>query len=256
MTAFVAFLKKEILDYLRNGKLLLFAILFSVFGVMNPAIAKLTPWLMELFAEELGESGIIMTEVTVTALTSWVQFFKNVPMALIAFVLICGGAFTKEYGSGTMVLLLSKGLSRYKVVLAKLTVMISLWSAGYFLCFGVTYAYNAYFWDNSIATGLGFAVMAQWLIGVFVISATVFFSTVFSSSSSVLLGVGGVYLGAYVLSIIPKIGKFSPIYLINSASELGATPDASKYIASLVLNLAICVLFSIFSIPLFNKKSL
>ena len=256
MTAFVAFLKKELLDYLRSGKLLLFAVLFTLFGVMNPAIAKLTPWLMELFAEELGESGIIMTEITVNALTSWAQFFKNVPMALIAFVLVCGSTFTKEYVSGTMVLLLSKGLARYKVVLSKLTVMISLWSAGYFLCFGVTYAYNAYFWDNSIATGLGFAVMAQWLIGVFVIAAIVFFSAVFSSSPSVLLGVGGAYLGAYILSIIPKIGKFSPVYLINSAAEVGVSPDASKYIASLVLNLVICVLFSSFSIPLFNKKSI
>ena len=256
MTAFVAFLKKELIDYLRSGKLLLFGIIFTLFGVMNPAIAKLTPWLMELFAEELGESGIIMTEVTVNALTSWVQFFKNMPMALIAFVLVCGGAFTKEYSSGTMVLLLSKGLDRYKVVLAKTAVLTLLWTAGYFLCFGVTYAYNAYFWDNSIATGLGFAVLAQWLIGIFVIATTVFFSTVFSAYSYVLLGVGGTYIVAYVLSIIPKIGKYSPVYLLNSAAVVGASSDASTYMASLAVNLVLCGAFIVFSIPIFNKKTI
>ena len=88
MKAFFAFFKKEVLESARSGKLLFLTLLFCAFGIMNPAIAKLTPWLLEIMADELAGSGMTVTEVTVDALTSWTQFFKNIPMALIAFVLM------------------------------------------------------------------------------------------------------------------------------------------------------------------------
>ena len=81
-------------------------------------------------------------------------------------MLVYSGSFTREYESGTLVLMLTKGLSRYKVVLAKASVMLMTWTAGYFLCYGVTYAYNAYFWDNSVARELGAAVFNWWLYGI------------------------------------------------------------------------------------------
>ena len=88
MRSFIAFMKKEFTEQIRTGKVLLLGILFTLFCIMNPAIAKLTPWLMEQLSDTLAESGMIITSVTVTALDSWVQFFKNIPMALIAFVLL------------------------------------------------------------------------------------------------------------------------------------------------------------------------
>ena len=92
MSAFFAFLKKELLEASRSGKLLFLVILFLLFGIMNPAIAKLTPWLFEIMSESLEESGMVVTQVTVDALTSWTQFFKNVPMALIVFLLMYSGS--------------------------------------------------------------------------------------------------------------------------------------------------------------------
>ena len=181
MRAFVAFLKKEILENIRSGKLMLLLILFTCFGIMNPAIAKMTPWLMEIMSEELAESGVIIVEVEINALTSWTQFFKNIPMALIVFVIVYSSSFTKEYSSGTLILLLTRGLARYKVLMAKTAVILSLWTVGYYLCFGITYAYNAYFWDNSIATGLAASVALWWLFGIFVLCALVFLSTVCSA---------------------------------------------------------------------------
>ena len=96
MKALIAFTKKELLEQVRSGKLLFLTILFVLFGIMNPAIAKLTPWLMETLADSLAESGMIVTEVTVSAMDSWVQFFKNIPIALIAFALMESGIFTRE----------------------------------------------------------------------------------------------------------------------------------------------------------------
>ena len=169
MRSFLAFFKKELMESARSGKLMILGILFFAFGVMNPAIAKLTPWLLDVLSESLAESGMTVTAVTVDALTSWTQFFKNIPMALIAFILLYSGIFTKEYESGTLILMLTKGLDRYKVVLAKALLMLSVWTGGYWLCFCVTYAYNVYFWDNGIAVGLMPAALHWWLFGIFTV---------------------------------------------------------------------------------------
>jgi len=76
---------------------MILGLLFVLFGIMNPAIAKLTPWLLETMTDSLAESGMIVTDVKVNAMDSWVQFYKNIPMGLIAFGLLESSISTKEY---------------------------------------------------------------------------------------------------------------------------------------------------------------
>lgn len=175
MKPLLAFIKKEYLEAARTGKLIILVLLFVLFGIMNPAIAKLTPWMMEMLSDTMAESGLIVANVQVDAMTSWTQFFKNIPIALIAFVLIFSDIFTKEYKSGTLLLVLTKGLSRNKVVLAKTLLLLSLWTFGYGICFAITYGYNAYYWDNSITNNLFFSVFIWWLFGIWVICLIVLF---------------------------------------------------------------------------------
>lgn len=256
MRAFVAFFKKELLEYTRSGKLLILLILFTVFGIMNPAIAKLTPMIMELLSEEMGEIGMTVTEMRVDALTSWAQFFKNISTALIAFVLICGGAFVKEYSSGTLILMLTKGLSRYKVVLAKGLTMLSLWTVGYWLCFVITYGYTAYYWDNGIAVHLIPAVVFWWLFGVFAVALTVLFSVLTSSYSGVMLGTGAVVLVSYVLEFLPKAAKYTPTHLMSSGGLLTEAVKIEDFVPSVIIAVTLSALCFVAAVIAFNKKRL
>lgn len=256
MRSLWAFFKKELLESARSGKLLILGVLFFAFGVMNPAIAKLTPWMMEMMAEELASTGITVGDVAVDAMTSWTQFFKNIPMALIAFVFLYGSSFTKEYESGTLVLMLTRGLARVKVVFAKAALMLLVWSAGYFLCFGVTYGYNAYYWDNSIAVRLLPAVMNWWLFGVFTVALMVLFSTLSKSSGGVLLGTGGSILAFYLISMIPKAAKYLPTALMNSASLLVGGEEIEDYVMSIVITSLLILAGIALSLPVFNRKQL
>lgn len=256
MKSFISFFKKEILESIRSGKILILGIIFLMFGIMNPAIAKLTPWLFEILSDSLAESGMIVTDVTVNALTSWTQFFKNIPMALIAFVLLYSGIFTKEYESGTLVLILTKGLSRYKTVLSKSTLMLILWTLGYWLCFAITYAYNAYFWDNSIAVSLMSAALNWWLFGLWVICLTVLFSVIFKNYSGVLLGTGVSVLLVYLISFLPDVKAYTPTSLMNSSALLAGTEKAEIYLKSIITAISTAILAIISSIFIFNKKQL
>ena len=256
MRSFVAFTKKEFAEHLRSGRLVILGILFLLFGIMNPAVAKLTPWLIEIMAESFAESGFIVTDVAVSAMDSWVQFFKNIPMALIAFVLLEGGIFSKEYMSGTLILALTKGLERYKVILAKCTVLFTLWSFGYWICFATTYAYNAYFWDNSVAKNLFASVLAWWLFGIFVISLLVFFSVASTSSGVTLLGIGAVVFVSFALGFIPKLSEYLPTRLTDGNSLIYGLADINSYVASAVITLTLSIALLLLSIPVLNKKRL
>ena len=256
MRALLTFVKKEMLEQLRSGKLIFLAILFVLFGIMNPAVAKLTPWLLELMADTLAESGINLTTVTVSAMDSWVQFFKNIPMGLIAFVLLESSIFTKEYASGTLVLSLTKGLARVQVIVSKTIVLMLLWTACYWLCFGITYGYNAYFWDNSVAQSLAFSVVCWYLFGIWVLALTLLFSTLANSNTGVLVGTGGVAFASYLVGWIPKVNTYLPTGLTDGTSLIYGAREAKDYVMSIVVAAVIGVFCFGVSIPIFNKKQL
>lgn len=256
MKSLLAFIKKETMEQFRSGRLMILGILFILFGIMNPAVAKLTPWLLEVLADSLAESGMIVTSVTVSAMDSWVQFFKNIPMGLIAFILLESSIFTKEYQSGTLVLSLTKGLDRYKVVVSKTVVLTVLWTFGYWLCFGITYGYNAYFWDNSVAQNLMFSVVCWWLFGLWVIAMMIVFSTITKSNTGVLTGTGGIVLASYLLSLFPKLKEYLPTVLIDGNSIIYGVAEAKTYAVPLIITVVISVVCFAVSIPIFNKKQL
>lgn len=254
MRSLSAFMKKEWLEQLRSGRLMILGILFVLLGILNPAVAKLTPWLLEMMAESLAESGMTVTAVTVSAMDSWAQFFKNAPMGLIAFILLESSIFTKEYQSGTLVLALTKGLDRHTVVLAKAAVLTALWTVGYWLCFGITFGYNAYFWDNAVAHHLMASVAGWWLFGLWTIVLTVFFSVIVRTNIGVLAGAGGVVLASYVLGLFPLLKEYVPTLLMDGHSLIYGIQEAGTYAAAFLVTVVLCLFFLAASIPLFNKK--
>lgn len=256
MRSFVAFVKKEAIENIRSGRALMLSILFVAFGVMNPAIAKLTPWMIEIFAESMEDSGMIITEVLVNSLTSWTQFFKNVPMALIVFVFVYSNTLTGECESGRLIPLLTKGLSRKSVILAKLSVITLIWTCGYWICYFVTYFYNAYFWDNSIARYLPAAAVYWWVFGLFVVCVIMLFSVLSKSYIGVLLGTGATVFLSYVLSLIPKLTRLMPTSLTNGMAILTGQDAAADYTGALILALALALISVITSLFIFKRKQL
>lgn len=256
MKTLFSFTKKEWLEQIRSGRLLLLTILFVLFGIMNPAIAKLTPWLYEARAGELAQSGMSITVGTVSAMDSWIQFFKNIPMALLIFLLLESSIFTKEYQSGTLILALTKGLDRYKVVIAKACVLVILWTVFYWLCFLITFGYNAYFWDNGVALNLMFSVLIPYLFGLWTISLLVLFSTLSKTGTGVLALTGVVVLVSYLIGMFPIIKDYMPTLLLDGNSLIYGLKDSTAYTSAVSVALLSTVLCMTAAIPIFNKKQM
>ena len=256
MIMFFALIKKEFSDQIRSGRFMICCLIFVLIGVMNPAVAKLTPWLLEIMADSLAESGMTVTDVNVSSLDSWVQFFKNMPMALGAFALLQGAIFTNEYERGTLILSLTKGLERYKIVLSKTVTLISLWTLGYWTCFAITYGYNEYFWDNSIAESLLFSSVCWWLFGIFIISQITLFSVIFNSYAYVALASAGVIVLSFILGFFPKISEYVPTFLTDGNSLIYGIIKPEKYAICVVITLFISAVCFALSVLSFNKKQL
>lgn len=256
MKSLIAFTKKELLEQLRTGRLLILGLIFLLLGVMNPGVAKLTPWLFEIMADDLAQSGMVVTQVTVTAMDSWVQFYKNIPIGLIAFLLLESGIFTREYQTGTLVLSLTKGLPRWQVVVSKAAVLATLWTAGYWLCYGVTWGYNAYFWDNAVAQNLTSAAAYWWLFGLWTVALLTFFSALVSANTGALAGTGCVVLASYLLGLFPKLAQYSPTALTGGNALIHGTAqvaDCTPAVLVVLLTGAACFAGAV---AVFNRKRL
>lgn len=251
-----AFMKKEWMEMTRTGRLLILGILFTIFGIMNPAIAKLTPWLMEMMRDSIAQSGLQLGEVTVNALTSWTQFYKNAPIALLVMVLMSSGVLTNEYQSGTLIQVVTKGLSRKKVMLSKMIVVYGSWTALYLLYFGITYGYTEYYWGEDKVEKLPEGVAFYWLFGVFVLALLLLFSTIAENGGQVLMGTGGVIAAAFFANYIPKIQKFLPLRLMDGLQLTMGSLEIKDFIPAMICCGVSIIACGMISIVLFDRRRL
>ncbi|MGN0396924.1 MAG: ABC transporter permease subunit [Candidatus Fimimorpha sp.] len=256
MTALTAFLKKEFLAIFRTGKAVGLLFVFLLFGIMNPAIAKLTPWMMEMMADSMAETGLSVTAVEVNALTSWTQFYKNTPIAIILFLLMFSNILTEECQCRTLINMITKGLPRWKVLAAKATILLIVWTVGYWMMFGVTYAYNRYFWNDTAVWHSIFAAFCVYLLGIWLISFLLFVSVFVHSNTIALAATGGCVIGMYLLSFIPAICKYFPIYCMSASSLLTNSAEVIDFLPAIVITVILIVGQSIASIFCFNNKQL
>ncbi len=254
MKQLIAFTKKEFLELIRTGKIYILLIIFVIFGIMNPALAKLTPWMFEMLADTMKEQGIILKDVTVTAMTSWEQYYKNMSMEFIVLVVMFCGILTSEYQKGTLINMLTKGLPRWKVILSKSVALFTSWSICYWLSFGITYTYNAYFWDNSIAKHLVFSAMGSYLFGLWLLSLILLCSAFLNSSSAVLLSTGVVYVITYLISMVPKLSDVLPIKLTAGMDLLTGNSSIKDYRFAFALTIILILIGGIATVVGFNRK--
>lgn len=254
MRVYKAFLKKEFMEMARSGKLVALGIIFMLFGIMNPAIAKLTPALMKMVSESMEEMGIAFENVVVTDMTSWTQFYKNIPMALIIFLVMFSGTVTAEYQKGTIIPMFTKGISPVTVFLSKYTAVLLTWTMGYGLTFCITYFYNEYFWGN-VTKNIAYTAVCSYVLGIFLLSVMMLMSVICKGNTSVIVATAVIFFVIYLLSVIPAIKDYLPTKLMNSNELMVGKSTSSDYTVSMVVTITISVICAAVSGIMIRRKT-
>jgi len=253
MKAFTAFVKKEFLEGMRTYRLIVLAVVMIILGIMNPLIAKLLPEI--LGGIDLG-GGIMIELPEPTALDSWTQFYSNVgQMGMLALIISFSGIMANELSRGTLVNLLTKGLKRYKVILAKFFTASVIWTGSYLLCLAVCYMYTEFFWPASVLNNAFLAFVSPWLFGELLIAILVFGGVLFGTFYGALLSCFGVIITLATLNIAPSVQKYNPIGLAGSVlGLLYEQNEPADFIPAVLISCAAVVLLITASIAVFNKK--
>lgn len=257
MRGYRTFVKKEFMENLRTHKLFIMIVVFFIFGIMSPLFAKLTPQLLASLSEANGiEIPLHLPEPS--ALDSYTQFFKNIgQMGLIILLLVFSGTLSSEISKGTLIPVLTRGLSRASVIMAKFTVASFIWTLCYLLSFLVTFGYTITLFPAMDLHHLALSVLAAWLFGIFLLALFLLMSCAARGSYGGLLGTAVVFGLLLLGQMLPGIQKFNPIVLINdNVSMLKEGYVLSDMISAIIVTGSCIVIFMFSAITIFKRKHL
>jgi ABC-2 type transport system permease protein len=176
-------------------------------------------------------------------------------MGVIVLVIMMSGIMANEFSRGTLINMLTKGLPRSTVILAKMTAATAIWTFSYLLCFVVTYVYTAYFWRMDGITNMLLAISSLWLFGLLLISLLIIGGVLFSNLYGSLLLTGGAVVFMMVLNIAPAVQKYNPVTLSSdNMALLTAQKAASDFTPAMIICAVAIIALIGASIGLFNKK--
>lgn len=254
MRAYLAFTVKEFIEGIRTYKFIALIVVFLIFGIMNPLAAKLLPELVD----SLAGGEIILTLTEPKAIDSWMQFFKNISqIGLIVTIILFSGIMAQEISKGTLINMITKGLSRTTVILAKFTYLALTWTLAYIVCALVTLGYTVYLFPDSSVNNLLFSLVALWLFGILLICVLLFAASMAKSSYACLLAVGLFVVILMVLSIIPSAHAYNPLSLATESTALMAgalNPDT--LFPAIGISIVAAVVFVVLAVIVFRKRSL
>ncbi|NLZ45588.1 MAG: ABC transporter permease subunit [Clostridiales bacterium] len=254
MKNYLVFLKKEFVESLRNYKFLILLVLFIMFGVSNPVMAKLLPKMLG----SMDMQGMTIVIPEPSALDSWTQFYKNMSqMQIIILVIVFSGTIATELSKGTLVNILTKGVSRTSVVLAKFTSISLVWTACYWLCFGITTVLTGILLPSGGLTSLVFSAFGLWIFGIMIISVLILFNCLTGNIFASLLGTGGFAVTLSLLSMIAKIKDYIPTILSTANLQIiQGELKPMEFVPATVIACGVTIVSIISAISIFRKKQL
>lgn len=254
MKNYLTFTKKELVESSRTYKLLIMLTVFFIFGMMSPLTAKILPQILSQFMPE----GITITLPEPSAIDSWGQFFKNISqMGLILMVIVFSGVLSTELSRGTLINILTKGLSRSTVILSKYTGMAVIWTTSLVLAFLVGWGYTAYLFPGSRIVNLLFSVFCLWLFGMFLLAVLLFASTLIKNNYGCMVITGAIVVVLTICNIVPVLKKINPYSLVVENVSLLTNITKVQDLVYSVLATGICIAALVaFSVLVFRKRQL
>lgn len=250
MNSVIVFINKEIKEQLRTYKTLIVVMVLLLLGIMSPVFAKMMPDLIS--SMDIGFEISMPPPVYTDA---FAQFFKNMTqIGIIVIILVFSGIVSLEKTKGTMILILTKRISRVSFLVSKFVSMVLLWTIGYLLSVGACLFYTLYLFPDAQLDNVWLSFFCLWLFVVLIIAITLLTSTLASNN---YIGTIGAFVGWFLLlmsAYMPKVKEATPLML--STWNLSII-SGSKELDDLILPIGIgflTILFLLFITCVLIKK--
>ena len=245
MKHYFIFLKKELLESVKTFKLLIMGAVFLFFGMLSPLTARFTPQILQWVFENdssVDEATRALFETVFAepaALDSWTEFFSNIGlMGLVVTVIIFAGMLSSELkaeSGGTLTIILTKGISRASVLLAKITSAMLIWTVSLAASALTCYGYTVYMFDGAIPNIL-FGVFCMWVFGIFLLALTALFAAATRKSYVCMMFVGAVAIVLRIINLTPSIAKYNPVSLLEwGHGVMSETVEIAKTYPSMIV---------------------
>lgn len=249
----LSLLKKELMEYFKTPKILILGVLFIFFAIASPALAK---YMNEILKAVATDIEIVFPEPTLT--DSWLQFYKNMnTLCLIVYLIVLTGTVSSERSKGSIVLVLTKKVSRFQFLLCKLLAGIIIYTLLLLVSAFVGAYYTNVLFGEYMYQGLFASVLLLWLLGIFYTALAIFVSTIGKSpTTSALLGFFGFAI-LQVLNISSTVSLYNPAGAASIVNQILANSfDLSKIWISVVFTLTGTVVLFEFSYLIFKKQEI
>jgi len=244
---FAAFAGKEVLESIRSKRLFVMLCVFMVLTIMNVLMAR---FMAEIIAAIMSADGgaQIVIEVPPTVWTdSYAQVYSGfVEMGMFAMIMLFMGIILREKRTGTIDLMMAKGVTPFVFVLAKYAVAAAIVLLSLFASILVAYGYTFVLFDYAGNIGdVLFGAVAFSVFLLMMLAITFLWSAVAGSTAiSAVLGVAS-YFALMFLDMIPVVNRFSPggIFSYSVSLSIGGGQERLLIRAAVALAIAVICLF-------------
>ena len=156
-----------------------------------------------------------------TYLDAFMQFFKNMYGLVILIVMMTFmGMVVEEKVRGSVLLVLSKGLSRSSFILCKFGSSVLFFSVGYGISVLVHLSYTSFLFPPYLYDAIWIPLMLFWLYGIFMIALTLLCSTLVKTTTMAAVMSFIAYGLVSISGSIPRIGSSLPGSFQNLGAEM------------------------------------
>jgi ABC-2 type transport system permease protein len=252
MRGYFVLLRKEITEQWRTRRLPVVAVIFLLFGLASPVLAKYTPDIVKLAA-----SSIDIHIPTPTIKDAVAELIKNLSqVGVLTAILLAMGSIAGEKESGTAAFVLVKPVSRSAFLAAKFSGLAVTMTAAVLVCGVAGYLYTDLLFSPPGVPGFAAACLVI-LLGLLEIAAVTFLGSTLVRSSIPAAGIGIVALVvAGVVASLPNVGHFTPLGLNELAGDLALQQTATGWNLPLIVNSAFVVIALAASWLVFRRQEI
>lgn len=257
MTQWTVLYRKEMMEMVRNYKILWIPIVFILLGVMQPVSAYYMPEILDTFGG-LPE-GTILEMPTPTGAEVLMQVLSNYGMlGVLILVLSAMGVVSSERQSGVAGMVMIKPVPYSSYILSKWAGLITITLISLFIGYLASWYYTSLLietvaFDRTLQSAVIYSI---WL--VFVITLTLFFSTLMKGNGSItFITILVVFAFSTITTILEKYMKWSPATMTKHSGQVLLSRElATNFWLAFIITMAIIIVLLLSSIQIFKQKEL